>query len=62
MPASSASPKLSAMVFCIADHGFSVRRPRAHAPPLVGRRAARHPAKSVSTYARIAAPASCQGK
>eukprot|EP00969_Alexandrium_andersonii_P155239 6862908-Alexandrium_andersonii.AAC.1 len=62
MPASSAPPELSAMVFCVADQCFNVCCPHTHTPPLVDRRAVRHPATSVSTYARLASPASCQGK
>eukprot|EP00969_Alexandrium_andersonii_P323728 14303234-Alexandrium_andersonii.AAC.1 len=61
MPASSASPELSAMAFCVTDQCFSVRRPHTHTPPLVGRRAVRHPAKSASAYALTSSPASCQG-
>eukprot|EP00969_Alexandrium_andersonii_P323786 14306348-Alexandrium_andersonii.AAC.1 len=46
MPASTASPELRAMVFCVADQSFSARRLRTRTPPPVERRAARHPAKS----------------
>eukprot|EP00969_Alexandrium_andersonii_P323179 14279788-Alexandrium_andersonii.AAC.1 len=62
MPASSASPELSAIVFCVVDQCLMARAPRAQTPPHVDRPARRHPAKSVFTNARIAAPSSCHGK
>eukprot|EP00969_Alexandrium_andersonii_P255556 11296549-Alexandrium_andersonii.AAC.1 len=55
MPASTASPELSAMVFCVVDQCLSVRRPSAQTPLLVDHRAARqlapppHPAKESDT-------------
>eukprot|EP00969_Alexandrium_andersonii_P132586 5862842-Alexandrium_andersonii.AAC.1 len=49
MPASSASPELKAMVFCVVDRCLMARAPRTHTPPHVERRVRRHPAKSVST-------------
>eukprot|EP00969_Alexandrium_andersonii_P367400 15470643-Alexandrium_andersonii.AAC.1 len=38
------------MVFCVADQSFNARCPRTHTPPLVDRRAARHPAKSMNVH------------
>eukprot|EP00969_Alexandrium_andersonii_P344316 15219404-Alexandrium_andersonii.AAC.1 len=61
MPASSASPELNAMVFRVAEQCFSARRPRARTPPLVGRRAARHLAKSASTYVLAASRRPAKG-
>eukprot|EP00969_Alexandrium_andersonii_P047109 2067079-Alexandrium_andersonii.AAC.1 len=49
MPASSASPELKAMVFCVVDHCLMSRAPRTRAPPHVEPRVRKHPAKSVST-------------
>eukprot|EP00969_Alexandrium_andersonii_P005110 221831-Alexandrium_andersonii.AAC.1 len=62
MPASSASPELSAIVFCVVGQCLTAPAPRAQTPPHVDRRARKHPAKSVSTNARIAAPSCRQGK
>eukprot|EP00969_Alexandrium_andersonii_P072449 3196837-Alexandrium_andersonii.AAC.1 len=62
MPAKSASPELSAIVFCVVSQCLMARAPRAQTPPHVDRRARMHPAKSVSTNARIATPSSCHGK
>eukprot|EP00969_Alexandrium_andersonii_P344018 15205366-Alexandrium_andersonii.AAC.1 len=62
LPASSASPGLSAIVFCVVDQCLMVCTPRMQTPPHVDRRARRHQAKSVSTNVRITAPSSCQGK
>eukprot|EP00969_Alexandrium_andersonii_P347553 15366817-Alexandrium_andersonii.AAC.1 len=61
-PANSASPELKAMVFWVVDQCSMARCPRMRAPPRVGRRARRRPAKSASTYARRVAPSSCHGK
>eukprot|EP00969_Alexandrium_andersonii_P202349 8941038-Alexandrium_andersonii.AAC.1 len=49
MPASSASPELNAMVFCVVDQRLMARMPLTHTPQLVDLRVRRHPAKSVST-------------
>eukprot|EP00969_Alexandrium_andersonii_P128765 5690526-Alexandrium_andersonii.AAC.1 len=68
MPAGFASPELSPQVFRVTDQSFEVCDAHTRTPALVGRRAvrrrraARRPAKSVSTHARIASPASCLGK
>eukprot|EP00969_Alexandrium_andersonii_P216969 9583394-Alexandrium_andersonii.AAC.1 len=62
MPANSASPELSAMVFCVVDQCLVICTPT-HADPLhVDRRVRKHPATSVSTNVRISATSSCQGK
>eukprot|EP00969_Alexandrium_andersonii_P191737 8468500-Alexandrium_andersonii.AAC.1 len=62
MPASSASPELSAIVFRVVDQCLTVRVPRMQTPPHVERIVRRHPAKSASTNVRITAPSSCQAK
>eukprot|EP00969_Alexandrium_andersonii_P249809 11040272-Alexandrium_andersonii.AAC.1 len=62
MPANSASPELSAIVFCVVGQCLTACAPRVQTPPHVERLARRHPAKSASTNARMAAPSSCQGK
>eukprot|EP00969_Alexandrium_andersonii_P014536 634201-Alexandrium_andersonii.AAC.1 len=62
MPANSASPELSAIVFCVVGQCLIARVPRAQTPPLVGRRARRRPAKSASANARTSAPSSRHGK
>eukprot|EP00969_Alexandrium_andersonii_P015442 675109-Alexandrium_andersonii.AAC.1 len=62
MPANSASPELSAIVFCVVGQCLTARAPRMQTPPHVGRLVRRHPAKSVSTNVRITAPSSSQGK
>eukprot|EP00969_Alexandrium_andersonii_P209560 9257346-Alexandrium_andersonii.AAC.1 len=62
MPANSASPELSAIVFCAEDQCLTAHAPRTQTPPHVERLVRRHPAKSVSTNVRIAAPSPCQGK
>eukprot|EP00969_Alexandrium_andersonii_P160014 7070248-Alexandrium_andersonii.AAC.1 len=62
MPASSASPELSANTFCVEDQCLMARTPRTQTPPHVERRARRRPAKSASTNMRIPAPSSRQGK
>eukprot|EP00969_Alexandrium_andersonii_P099741 4399920-Alexandrium_andersonii.AAC.1 len=49
IPASSASPELKAMVFCVDDQCLMACILLIHTPPLVDRRVSRHPAKSVST-------------
>eukprot|EP00969_Alexandrium_andersonii_P311676 13772276-Alexandrium_andersonii.AAC.1 len=56
MPANSASPELSAIVFCVVDQCLTVCSPRTQTPPHVERLVRRHPAKSVSTNVRMAAP------
>eukprot|EP00969_Alexandrium_andersonii_P184266 8141757-Alexandrium_andersonii.AAC.1 len=61
-PASPASPELKAMVFCVVDQCLTARKPLAHAPPQIDRRARKRPAKSVSAYARRGAPSPCRGK
>eukprot|EP00969_Alexandrium_andersonii_P331007 14630833-Alexandrium_andersonii.AAC.1 len=61
MPASSASPELKAMVFCMVDQCLMARSPRMHTHPQADRRVRKRPAKSVSTYARRGAPSSCHG-
>eukprot|EP00969_Alexandrium_andersonii_P201821 8916894-Alexandrium_andersonii.AAC.1 len=62
-PANSASPKLSAMVFCAVGQRLIVRAPRAQIPPRhVDRRSRRRPAKSVSANARAQTASSCHGK
>eukprot|EP00969_Alexandrium_andersonii_P003319 142270-Alexandrium_andersonii.AAC.1 len=38
MPASSASPELKAMVFCVVGHCVTARNPLTRAPPQVDRR------------------------
>eukprot|EP00969_Alexandrium_andersonii_P095606 4223904-Alexandrium_andersonii.AAC.1 len=48
IPASSASPELKAMVFCVVDQCLMACMPPTHTPPLVDLRVRRHPAKSVS--------------
>eukprot|EP00969_Alexandrium_andersonii_P114254 5050808-Alexandrium_andersonii.AAC.1 len=62
MPANSAPPELSAFVFCVVDQRLLARSPRVQTPPRMGRRVRRHPAMSVSTNVRIAAPLSCRGR
>eukprot|EP00969_Alexandrium_andersonii_P010973 477648-Alexandrium_andersonii.AAC.1 len=62
MPASSASPELNAMVFCVVAQCLVAHRPRTHAPPHVERRARKHPAKSASTYTQRGAPSPCHGR
>eukprot|EP00969_Alexandrium_andersonii_P108979 4807466-Alexandrium_andersonii.AAC.1 len=62
MPASSASPELSATVFCVVDQCLMACAPRTQTPPHVDRRARRRPAKPVFTNVRTAAPSSCQGE
>eukprot|EP00969_Alexandrium_andersonii_P088674 3912466-Alexandrium_andersonii.AAC.1 len=49
MPANSASPELSAIVFCVVDQCLTVRAPRIQTPPPVERLVRRR-------------PANCQGK
>eukprot|EP00969_Alexandrium_andersonii_P065075 2864970-Alexandrium_andersonii.AAC.1 len=49
IPASSASPELSAIVFCVVDQCLTACAPRMQTPPHVERLARRHPAKSAST-------------
>eukprot|EP00969_Alexandrium_andersonii_P238897 10545958-Alexandrium_andersonii.AAC.1 len=56
MAANSASPDLSAIVFCVVGQCLTVCTPRMQTPPHVERLAHRHPAKSVSTNVRMAAP------
>eukprot|EP00969_Alexandrium_andersonii_P055260 2435063-Alexandrium_andersonii.AAC.1 len=51
MPANSASPELSAMVFCVVDQCFMVRTPHTQAPPRVDRRVRKHLAKSMPANA-----------
>eukprot|EP00969_Alexandrium_andersonii_P117219 5184424-Alexandrium_andersonii.AAC.1 len=62
MPANSASPELSAIVFCEMGQRLTARTPHIQTPPHAERLVRRHPAKSVSTKVRMAAPSSCQGK
>eukprot|EP00969_Alexandrium_andersonii_P007522 327076-Alexandrium_andersonii.AAC.1 len=62
LPANSAPPELSAIIFCVVDQRFVVCAPRTQAPPRVDRRARKHPAKPVPRISRIAAPSSRQGK
>eukprot|EP00969_Alexandrium_andersonii_P298843 13210552-Alexandrium_andersonii.AAC.1 len=49
IPASSASPELKALVFCVVDQCLMARIPLTHTPPLVDLRVGKRPAKSVST-------------
>eukprot|EP00969_Alexandrium_andersonii_P250975 11092230-Alexandrium_andersonii.AAC.1 len=44
------------MVFGVLDQCLMACCPRMHTPPLVDLRVSRHPAKSVSMYARRVAP------
>eukprot|EP00969_Alexandrium_andersonii_P144230 6377757-Alexandrium_andersonii.AAC.1 len=62
MPANSASPELSAIVFCVEDQCLTVCAPCTQTPPHVERLVRRNPAKSVSTNVRITAPSPCQGE
>eukprot|EP00969_Alexandrium_andersonii_P114706 5071576-Alexandrium_andersonii.AAC.1 len=62
MPASSASPELRAMVFCVVDQCLIVWNPHTATPPLVERRVDMHPAKSVSEYTTSSGSLFCHGK
>eukprot|EP00974_Lingulodinium_polyedra_P044418 4261023-Lingulodinium_polyedra.AAC.1 len=62
IPPSSASPELRVIAFWVADQCLTKCAPCMTQPPLVERRVSGHPAKSVSTYTRSGAPASCQAK
>eukprot|EP00969_Alexandrium_andersonii_P201615 8907738-Alexandrium_andersonii.AAC.1 len=61
MPASSASPELSAIVFCVVDQCLMACTPRTQTFPHVGRQVRRRPAKSVSTNVRTPAPRPAKG-
>eukprot|EP00969_Alexandrium_andersonii_P161000 7115104-Alexandrium_andersonii.AAC.1 len=62
MPASSASPELKAMVFCVVDQRLVAREPLRQTPPRAVRRVSRQPAMSASMFARKVSPPSCRGK
>ena len=61
-PASSASPELNAMTFCVVAQCLITWAPRQQMPPEVDLRVVMQPAKSVSTQARRSRQSSCQGK
>eukprot|EP00969_Alexandrium_andersonii_P000491 21051-Alexandrium_andersonii.AAC.1 len=62
MPASSASPELRAMVFCVVDQCLMVWDPHMAAPPRVERRVDMQPAKSASVYTIMPGSPFCHGK